>query len=359
MKIKVLVFPKDSNPYQDLLYKHISNLVEITYLKGITSSQTINNLLFPFQLIFYRAKGYKIVHLHWMYKFTFPGITNISITCSTIYYYLILSFIKICGYKIVWTVHNVLPHNKIFIDDVNARRFLSRISSAKIIHSSATLEELRKYNIDTNNSHIIPIGNYIDIYPNIVTRKKARQKLRINNSEFVFLCLGKIEPYKGIEKLVSTFSKLNKAKTKLIIAGRWTDTKCIKRIQKYRKPLNVIIDNKFIPDDEIQTYFNAADITVYPFDKVTTSSSVMLALSYKKPVIFPRIGNLIDLPGDIGYSYNPGDTEGLRNCLEASINNKSNINKLSFNAYTYAKKLDWKNTARYTHNLYKSLVSHK
>jgi len=301
-------------------------------------------------------KGYKILHIHWVYQFTFPGASNISRLLSTIYYYSILTFIKLCGYKIIWTVHNVIPHKKILNNDVRARRFLSKISSAKIIHSSATKTELQRHDIDTDNCFEVPIGNYIGIYPNTISKSDARKTLKLSPKDFVFLFLGRIEPYKGIENLVSEFSKLKMPQTKLIIAGRCSDSKFKKKILKYAKSPNIMIDDRYIPDSEIQTFFNAANIAVYPFDKVTTSSGVILAMSYKLPVIFPKTGNLSDLPDSIGYSYNHTDSQGLKRCLRDAATDKSKTAQLGTNAYSYVKKLDWQIIANTTAKIYRNVL---
>lgn len=363
MKIKVLVYPFALNPYQWLLYNQMKDSVEITYLKGPTFSQTINNigtrLFLPLLLVFYRIKGYKIFHLHWVYAFTFPGKKYLPLLFSTIYYYLILIFIKLCGYQIIWTVHNILPHKKIFINDIKARRFLSRIAAAKIVHSDSTLAEMKKYFINTDNIHLIPHGNYIGVYPNIISKQKARAKLKINKNDFVFLFFGRIEPYKGVENLLKVFSRLNHPKTKLVIAGKCTNPRLKKILSTYQSLPKLMIINQFIPDKDVQLYFNAADIAVYPFKKVTSSGSVMLALSFGKSVIYPNTGNLKDLPNNIGYTYELDEPNGLKKCLSKAIGKKENLQIMNSNAFTYAKKSSWDNIATETIRVYSGLINLK
>ena len=131
-KIKILVFPKDMNPYQELLYKKLSqkNNLVITYLEtGFLNSQTLGLILLPFRLIKYWLKHYNIFHLHWTYAFKFSIESKIFQNFLTrafflIYFILFLKLIKLLNFKLIWTVHNVLPHEKQFANDVWARRFL-------------------------------------------------------------------------------------------------------------------------------------------------------------------------------------------------------------------------------------------
>jgi glycosyltransferase involved in cell wall biosynthesis len=254
-------------------------------------------------------------------------------------------------------VHNVLPHKTTFVNDITARKFLSRIVSAKIIHSASTMEEMKKYLIDTRNCNVIPIGNFIDVYPNTVSKQRARAKLKIHRDDFVFLFLGKIEPYKGIEKLINEFSKMNLSSAKLIIAGKCTDVILQKQLATYKHLPGVMIINQFIPNSDIQLYFNAADIAVYPFERVTTSSSVLLPLSFSKSIIYPRVGNLKELPDDIGYSYKIDDPNGLRNCINTAFKEKESLNILNSNAFKYAYKLSWKMIAQETTKIYSELTT--
>lgn len=351
MKTKVLIFPYDTNPYQELLYSRMDK-VEKKYLMGITKSRSLNNLLLPFQIFFYRLSGFKVFHLHWAYGFTFPGENIISLILSTLYYYFVLMFIKFCGFKVVWTVHNLLPHKRLFLDDKKARIFLSKIADTKIVHSKVTISEMREIGMNIDNIKIINIGNFIDYYPNTVSKQQARNKLRISNKEFVYLFMGRVEKYKGLEKLVDGFVKLKLPSSKLVLAGKCVDGDLRKTLIESSVTRDVIFENSYIENAKIQDYMNSADIVVYPFEKITTSSSVLLAFSFGKAIIYPLIGNLTDLPKNIGIPYSADNTDGLKNSLLWAYKNKKKIKQLNENAYKYAKTLDWINIVGQTYQTY-------
>ncbi|MFA6570507.1 MAG: hypothetical protein WCT77_04645, partial [Bacteroidota bacterium] len=67
MKTKVLVYPKDPNPYQELLYSQLRSRCEIKYLENPTDSPIIGLIMLYLQSLYYRIKGYTIFHLHWYY----------------------------------------------------------------------------------------------------------------------------------------------------------------------------------------------------------------------------------------------------------------------------------------------------
>ena len=47
-------------------------------------------------------------------------------------------------------------------------------------------------------------------------------------------------------------------------------------------PNRILTNLKYIPSDKLDYYFWATDIFFMPFEKITTSSSVMYAIPYKK-----------------------------------------------------------------------------
>jgi glycosyltransferase involved in cell wall biosynthesis len=350
---KILVFPKDPNPYQELLYSQLRKKgFQVDYLKLPTSSHTIGMFFLGLYILLYRFKGYSIFHLHWLYDFSFqsnsPLFSN-TITRLFFTWYACVTFvwIKMCGYKLVWTVHNIVPHQPLFVNNLWVTKLLALLADKKIVHSQATIDEMKQLNISTRNTTIIPIGMY-NSYPNTISREDARKKLNIPIHAFVFLFFGKIEPYKGVTQLLEAFKKYNVIARRndeaipllsnkslynadpdvqgiaaltacarndvMIIAGNTSDVTLKQAIESYKDHPNITLCLQFIPADEVQVFMNAADVVVCPYTKVTTSSLVSLALAFNKPVIYPRIGNLKDIPEGVGIAYDP--EEPLNKVLE-------------------------------------------
>lgn len=357
--LKVLVFPKDKNPYQNLLYKEMDN-ARIEYLSEIIESDLFSGLFqIPFELFRKRIEGFTVLHLHWLNKFhthSFNGV--LSRTFFSIYIIFFILWIKVLGYKLIWTIHNVIPHEKITINDPFFTRFISKLSNALIIHSENTLNELKIVGAKTSHIHIIPIGNYISCYPNTVSRSEARIRLGIPEKLFIFSFFGMIRKYKGVENLLESFSELQKQhkNTGLIIAGKCEDQELQKIINRYKSKYEnkIFTFIRYIPDDEVQLYFNASSIMVFPFNRITTSSSVMLSASFAKSMIYPLIGNLSELPQNIGFSYH-SEENSLTKTMVKALANRNNLNLYNKNAFSYAKKMDWKKIARKTLVLYKNI----
>ena len=113
MSLNVLVFPKDKNPYQELLYAPLRKKdIKIKYVSPDLNSQLKSLLSLLPLLLYWRVRNYKIFHLHWTGRFA----TSFKILKPfyTLYFVFFLVYIRSLGYRLVWTVHNVLPHETQF-----------------------------------------------------------------------------------------------------------------------------------------------------------------------------------------------------------------------------------------------------
>jgi glycosyltransferase involved in cell wall biosynthesis len=200
---------------------------------------------------------------------------------------------RLLGVKLVWTLHNILPHDR---PDVPIHRFCQRFLARRcewvrvFTHSSVerAAEELR---IPVEKIKVVPEGAYTQVYPNQVTQEEARTYLEIPPHAKVLLYIGLIKPYKGVLELVQTFNRLDQDNAYLCIAGKIMDAPYGARIKQELNP-RVLLTDHFIPGNELQYYFNAANVVVLPFQKIENSGSVILAMGFSKPIIAPAVGVL-------------------------------------------------------------------
>jgi glycosyltransferase involved in cell wall biosynthesis len=66
---------------------------------------------------------------------------------------------------------------------------------------------------------------------------------------------------------------------------------------------NIIEVARFIPDEEVANYFNAADLVVQPYKSATQSGVTQIAYHFNKPMIVTDVGGLAEIcPNDkVGY----------------------------------------------------------
>ncbi len=210
---------------------------------------------------------------------------------------LLLSLVKADGKKITFIPHQVVSNfadlegksiKTVLLNGMKNMLFqyISYISTILIV-----FEEYLKHALpNARKAHTIPLA-VEDLKS--MNKMQARKKLNINRDEFVILFFGFISPYKGIEDLLKGYN--NKAGL-LILAGDGNPNHMSKKwYQEYVSNIKNEAQKKgaltpgFIEEEEIQTYYAAADVVVLPY-RIFFSSSfpLSLAFSYEKPVLFSK-----------------------------------------------------------------------
>ncbi len=174
------------------------------------------------------------------------------------------------------------------------------------MHDHTSAEAVAQTYNRRQNVFTIPHGNYIGVYPNHVSRDEARTRLGIPSDPFVYLFIGQVRPYKGLDNLIQAFLKLDESATMLIIAGQANDAGYAQSIRAQANGrANIMFFPDYIPDKDLQCFFNSADVCVLPYRRATTSGAALLDFSFAKPIIAPAIGPFPDLvTPDRGVLFN-------------------------------------------------------
>jgi glycosyltransferase involved in cell wall biosynthesis len=297
-----------------------------------------------------------VLHLHWTHPFML-GKNRAKSIIRSIRFLAELFVVKLLGIKVIWTVHNLLEHERRDPQvELFFHRLLVRLYDQIIVHCSFAREAVvRSYQLPDrfkDRIYVIPQGNYMNNYENEVPRKKARARLGLDDREIVFLYFGTIRANKGVLQMVDTFGRFQRPRVRLLIVGKPISA-AIKRelIGCCESDSRIRAILQFVPDKDVQLYMNAADVVVLPFQDILTSSSALLAMSFGKPVIAPRIGCIpeaLDSKGVFLYRHN--EEEGLLRAIQRA----SSANLAAMGKYNYrkAKRFDWNVIAQKTCALY-------
>jgi len=350
--MRVAWFPQskylEGNPYWELLQKNLEKL-------GIEFDISLSGFYLAKRWLWSHRKRVDVLHFHFI-QFQYSGESNRVSFKRMRWFAENLLLARLLGYRIVWTVHDLLPTWEIEPKwgEYLARLIIAHLSHGVIVHCSMARQLVAERFKRRTNVFVIPHPSFIGRYQDYFTREHARKQLGLNE-EIVLLFFGGIRPNKGIERLINSFNDFQEDNLVLIIAGRtWPPASYLEEITSLAKQdprVHLIAEN--IPDDEVQIYFKAANIVVLPFVNILTSSSVMLAMSFGRPVIAPAIGCLpeIILP-DEGILYDPQDPKGLNYALLKVL--KGNLEEMGNRAYQRVQLLTWENMAVQTLQVYKN-----
>jgi glycosyltransferase involved in cell wall biosynthesis len=171
-------------------------------------------------------------------------------------------------------------------------------------------------------------------------------------SDFGYGFFGSIQPYKGVEQLIDSFRCLPFDDTWLLISGGG-EADYRDRVRQYAgdHPRIVLRTYQRAPTSDIALIMRAADVITLPFLAATTSGTLMLALSWGRPVVAPALGCLpATVTPEAGILYDPDDREGLSTALR-SIRGWS-LHGASEAALACARRLDWDEIAALTEQAY-------
>ena len=291
--------------------------------------------------------GARVVHLHWVSRSRCPvrGGSRCSARLGQAWFLIWLRTCRALGMRLVWTAHNVLPHEPVFADDVAARRALVRASDLVLAHSAATLAELAALGAVPRRSAVIPHG------PLPVASPAAAAPAGSADGPRRFLFFGRVQGYKGVTDLLAAFAALPAGTpAELTVAGQCPDRQLQARAAGagHGAGHRVTLHLDRVPDSAVTALLAAADVVVLPFRRVTTSGSAILALCHGRPLIVPDLPGLAGLPGPAVLRYD-GSIPGLTGALaRLALAEPRTLAAMSAAALSYAAGLGWPDIAQRT-----------
>jgi len=293
--LKVIASPyrenADANPVQSLLYDAMEKAgVRVT-------SYSRQKLL---------RESWDVWHLHWPAEYIVSGGNVYNIARRLLRFWLALKVARFKHIKIVWTVHNIRPHerNHRVLERVFWRIFIPNIDGI-ICLSETGKKELFRVHPQTQSAHIftIPHGHYRGVYPDVMDKEQACAALGIPPGDFVAVFIGYIRAYKGVGRLIRSFVKARLANSKLLVAGAAVDSMKRDLAKACGSNSNVRLFFEFVNRHDVQKYLRAADLVILPFKEILNSGSAILALSFDRPILVPAYGALAELREIVGSDW--------------------------------------------------------
>lgn len=127
--------------------------------------------------------------------------------------------------KIIWTAYNLKGHEQKHIGISNCvYSEIARLCHGIIINASIGKNILIRTYPSAKQKPIstIPLGNYIGVYPDSITRSETRNQLRIKKEQIVLLFFGLQRKYKDMYLVFKAFKKSHKINNniRLLLVGQ-------------------------------------------------------------------------------------------------------------------------------------------
>ncbi|PYK71261.1 MAG: hypothetical protein DME42_11090 [Verrucomicrobia bacterium] len=234
---------------------------------------------------------------------------------------LLMLYYKLLGKKVVFTAHNVNAGKRDSNDS-----WLNRVSLGIqyilcdhiLVHTNGMKAEMAsEFRIPESKVSVIPFGINNTIPNTSLSTVEARRQLSIKSDDKALLFFGNIAPYKGLEYLIAAFHELLRTNNtyRLVVIGKpkgpksyWAETQ--RSLFSRDIADRVVAKIEYVPDEETELYFKAADVLILPYTHVFQSGVLFLGYSFGLPAIAADVGSLREeiVEGETGFVFKPRDS---------------------------------------------------
>jgi D-inositol-3-phosphate glycosyltransferase len=281
-------------------------------------------LIYYAKLILYAATAKpELFHILWNNKFPLFDCT------------VLMLYYKLLGKHVVFTAHNVNAGKRDQNDSWLNRMSLKiqyGLCDHIFVHTEGMKTEMTsEFRIPENKVTAIPFGINNTVPITRLSSVEAKRRLGIGNADKTLLFFGNIAPYKGLEYLIAAFDELLKRDRsyRLLVVGKpkgpkryWNDVR--RSIETGGMADRVIAKIEYVPDEDTELYFKAADALILPYAHVFQSGVLFLGYSFGLPAIAADIGSLREeiVEGKTGFVFKPRDSSNLAGTIQTYFNSE-------------------------------------
>lgn len=348
-------------PFKEIKNVKVHQFI-LPYKRTINPIYRIYRIISPYikNIVYAVRTDSELFHIQWFNRFHWID----KLVLINVYHFL--------NKKIIYTAHNV--NTKARNNNDNAwNRFTLKYFYNKvdhiIVHNKKSRRELiENFSVEESKISIIKFGLNIFTPQKGITKSEALSKLNLPSNKKIILFFGAINTYKGLEYLIFAYKILlkNRDDIHLVIAGESRDEKYFLEIKnlisKHIANEKISVFFNYIPDEDIELFFTAADCLVLPYKSISQSGVHFLAYSFGLPVIATDVGSFKEedvIENETGFICKPNDPEDLANTIVKYFNSKlyEDLINTRLSIINWAKKnYSWESIGEKTFELYKELL---
>lgn len=288
---RVLVFPAwGDNPYLNLM--SLAPRASGYEFRGATILESLINASAE-------LGPHDVLHLHWTAPILQKASDDREAATAFGRFQALLDRLRDRQVKLVWTVHNQLPHELVYRDaEIRLYRLLAERADLIHVMAPATPDVLAEIcTLPAARVRGIPHPSYLGVYGVPPAKSEARALLGVDPLAPTILFLGQMRPYKGLGTLLAALQRLAEGEgplPTLLLAGAASSKVRAEIESALPKGISVVAKYEFVPDGEVGTWFAAADLAVFPYRAILNSGSLHLAAAFGVPAMVPNEPHLVD-----------------------------------------------------------------
>ena len=221
---------------------------------------------------------------------------------------------------------------------------------------------IQYYGVDPHAIVVIPCGVDQKLFTP-VDKNKARNKIGFTIDEKVLLYVGRVEPLKGLERIVSAITHLkNKMVIKFLIVGgddpHHNEMKHLIKVIKDKEVTEEIVFVGRIDQEELPLYYSAADALVVASFYESFGLVALEALSCGIPVVSTAVGGMphVITENKNGIIVDDGTTESLAAGIFKVLSDSTSYRSRSEEIRKTTESYSWQRVADRMKQVYASVL---
>lgn len=216
---------------------------------------------------------------------------------------------RLPGARMVALVHNMIPHEPNLLDKFFPPYFVGAMDGFVAL-SRSVVADIARFDSKSKPKVFAPHPIY-DHYGAVLDRGEALRLLSLPADYRYILFFGFIRAYKGLDLLLEAMAdeRLKSKRVKLVVAGEFygDPEPYMNQVRGLGLGETVLFRSDYIPDEEVNRYFSAADIVAQPYKTATQSGVSQVAYHFEKPMVVTNVGGLAEIvpDGKVGYVVEP------------------------------------------------------
>jgi glycosyltransferase involved in cell wall biosynthesis len=216
------------------------------------------------------------------------------------------------GSRVVLVCDNLLPHERRPFDGA-LTRWMLRNSDGYLVMSESVERDLDTLKRGAPRRRVLhPL--YAQFDRGRWTRESARERLGLSGE--VALFFGYVRHYKGLDTLLEAWPRVRARRdVTLVVAGEFYEERApyLRLAEAAGGERAVRLLSRYIPDEEVEALFRAADLVVLPYRSATQSGVTHVAYALGVPVVTTDVGGLSEtvIPEETGLVVPPENPEAL------------------------------------------------
>ncbi|HKQ58833.1 MAG TPA: glycosyltransferase, partial [Candidatus Eisenbacteria bacterium] len=230
------------------------------------------------------------------------------------------------GTRVALVCDNLVPHERRPFD-MAFTRWMLRNSDGYLVMSESVERDLDQLKPGAPRRRVLhPL--YAQFDRGRWTRASAREHLGLEREGEVAVFFGYIRHYKGLDTLLDAWPLVRARRpATLVVAGEFYEDAApyVERVARANggavapdgagAPVRLM--GHYLPDEEVEALFKAADVVVLPYRSATQSGVTHVAYALGVPVITTDVGGLAETvrPGETGLVVPPENPQALADAV--------------------------------------------